>query len=103
VVQRCAGLQPPGPMMREEIVEQMAEVVLAFARHKGVALMRSLASEDEVMAVACPLHGRQRCFAERGRTLRRGCLERQIVALRSDCQVPVLEAADGDSGTEACA
>lgn len=101
MVQRCAGLQPPGPMMREEIAEQMAEVVLAFAKYNNVALMRSLASENEAMSVVCPAHGRERCLDSCGNVLRLGCLHRQMAALRSDCQVGAL-AAGGDVGAEGC-
>ena len=83
---------------------QMEILVAGYAANNGLTLIRrELASPEEAMAVACPRHGAGPCWEDlHGTTLRRGCLSRQIEALRSDYLPPRVEAAGGGTGEDGC-
>ena len=83
---------------------QMENLVAVYAAGNGFKLIRrELATPEEAMAVACPRHGAGPCWEDlRGSTLRRGCLSRQIEALRADYLPPRVEAAGGGTGEEGC-
>lgn len=69
---------------KSETMREMECLVAGYARNNGVTLKRrELATQEEVMAVQCPRHGWAHCWNMHG-TLRRGCLVRQIEALRCD-------------------
>lgn len=89
---------------KEDIGRQIENLVASYAANNGLKLKRrELASPEEVMVVACPRHGAGPCWEDlRGSTLRRGCLSRQIEALRSDYLPPRVEAAGGGTGEEGC-
>ena len=89
---------------KEENERQMENLVAVYAANNGIKLSRrELASPEEVMAVVCPRHGAGPCWEDlRGSTPRRGCLSRQIEALRSDYLPPRVEAAGGGTGEDGC-
>ncbi len=88
---------------KEENERQMENLVAVYAANNGLKLIRrELASPDEVMTVVCPRHGAGPCWDLRGSALRRGCLTRQIEALRSDYLPPRVEAAGGGTGEDGC-
>lgn len=72
--------------MQSQRIRFVALLRAWMAQNNGVTLLRrELATHAEVMAVRCPRHGWAPCWGEwDGRMLRRGCLGRQIEALRSD-------------------
>ena len=89
---------------KEDIGRQLENLVASYAANNGLKLKRrELSSPEEVMAVVCPRHGAGPCWEDlRGSTLRRGCLSRQIEALRSDYLPPRVEAGGGGIGEDGC-
>lgn len=89
---------------KEENERQMENLVAVYAERNGFKLIRrELATPEEAMAVACPRHGAGPCWDNwRGYFLKRGCLSRQIEALRSDYLPPRVEAAGGWTGEDGC-
>ena len=84
---------------------QMENLVASYAANNGFELIRrELATPEEAMAVACPRHGVGPCWDNhRGwMVLKRGCLSRQIEALRADYLPPRVEAAGGGTGEDGC-
>lgn len=77
-------------------------LVEAWARSHDVVLWRApMATPAEVARVRCPMHGWGDCI-ERNMVLRRGCLWRQIEALRVDHLPPAPACAHGEVGRDQC-
>ena len=84
-------------------MREMERLVSSYARHSGVNLLRhGLATSEEVMAVQCPRHGWDPCWNLDGTALSRGCLARQIEALRSDYFPPQQAAFGGSPDDGSC-
>lgn len=89
-------------MSQDDAMREMECLVAAYARHSGVMLMRrALATPEQVMAVKCPHHGWAPCGDVDG-VLHRGCLGRQIEALRSDYFPPQQAATAGALDDGSC-
>lgn len=86
------------------IREQLEKLLAAFAANNGVTLVRrGLASEEELAAVACPIHGRVACWDElNGTELPGSCIYRHVAALRADYLPPRNAAACGSTGEDGC-
>lgn len=89
---------------KSEAIEDMECIVAAYAHHIGLVLRRrELATAEEVMAVQCPRHGWDPCWREwDGGMMRRGCLARQVEALRSDYFPPQQTVAVGALDDGSC-